>query len=146
MCSSDLSLIGAFLAVTIFRQPLNLSFFIGLITLIGVSVNNGIVLIDYVNRRRRSGMRREAAIEEACRIRARPILLTALTSILALFPISLGLGIGSKTLQPLAICVMGGLLVNTILTLNVLPVIYCVLEDLLTRKKERSKDLHLEKS
>jgi CzcA family heavy metal efflux pump len=126
-----LSFIGAFLAIAISRQPLNLSFLIGLITLIGVSVNNGIVLIDYINKRRRLGMEREAAIEEAARIRARPILLTALTSVLALLPISLGLGIGAKIHQPMAICVMGGLIVNTLLTLNVLPVVYCVLEDLL---------------
>ncbi|MFQ5866759.1 MAG: efflux RND transporter permease subunit [bacterium] len=139
MFELPLSFMGAFLAIAAFRQPLNLSFFIGLITLIGVSVNNGIVLIDYVNRRRDSGMEREKAIEEAARIRARPILLTALTSIFALFPISLGLGIGSKIHQPLAICVMGGLLVNTILTLNVLPVIYCVLEDLFKRKRDNSQ-------
>ena len=129
-----LSLIGAFVAIAVTRQPLNISFWIGLITLIGVSVNNGIVLIDYANQRRKTGMRREDAIEEAAKIRARPILLTTLTSALALFPLSLGLGIGSKIHQPLAICVMGGLIVNTILTLNVLPVVYCALEDLFKGK------------
>jgi len=135
MFELPLSFIGAFIAMAVSRQPLNLSFFIGLITLIGVSVNNGIVLIDYVNRRRKLGMEREQALEEACRTRTRPILLTALTSVLALFPISLGLGIGSKIHQPLAICVMGGLLLNTVLTLNVLPVVYCVFEDLFKKKR-----------
>jgi HAE1 family hydrophobic/amphiphilic exporter-1 len=134
-----LSFIGAFIAMAVSRQPLNLSFFIGLLTLIGVSVNNGIVLIDFVNQRRKLGMEREHAIEEACQVRTRPILLTALTSVLALFPISLGLGTGSKIHQSLAICVMGGLLVNTILTLNVLPVVYCVLEDLFKKKKDNSQ-------
>ena len=129
-----LSFIGAFVAISISRQPLNLSFFIGLLTLIGVSVNNGIVLIDFVNQRRKLGMKREQAIEEACRIRIRPIMLTALTSVLALFPISLGLGPGSKIHQSLAICVMGGLLVNTFFTVNVLPVVYSVLEDLFKKK------------
>jgi len=135
MFELPLSFMGAFLAIAISRQPINLSFFIGLITLIGVSVKNGIVLITYVNQRRERGMSREEAIEEACRIRTRPILLTALTSVLALFPISLGLGIGSKIHQPLAICVMGGLMVNTVLTLNVLPVVYASLEDLFQRKE-----------
>ena len=136
MFELPLSFIGAFIAIALSRQPLNISFFIGLITLIGVSVNNGIVLIDYVNRGRKAGMNREQAIAEACKVRTRPILLTALTSVLALFPISLGLGIGSKIHQPLAICVMGGLLVNTILTLNVLPVIYSVIEDIFKRKND----------
>ncbi len=149
MFELPLSFIGAFIAISVSRQPLSISFFIGLITLIGVSVNNGIVLIDYVNKRRKLGMEREQAIEQACRVRTRPILLTALTSVLALFPISLGLGIGSKIHQPLAICVMGGLLVNTILTLNVLPVVYCVLEDLFKRgigcyhvKREHQNNQH----
>jgi CzcA family heavy metal efflux pump len=130
MIEIPFSFIGAFLAISISRQPLNLSFFIGLITLIGVSVNNGIVLVDYINKKRKQGMGRKEAIEESTRIRTRPILLTALTSVLALFPISLGIGIGSKIHQPLAISVMGGLLVNTLLTLNVLPVVYCFVEDL----------------
>ena len=134
MVEIPFSFIGAFLAISISRQALNLSFLIGLITLIGVSVNNGIVLVDYINKKRKQGMEREKAIQEATRIRTRPIILTALTSMLALFPISLGLGIGSKIHQSLAISVMGGLLVNTILTLNVLPVIYCVLEDLFGKK------------
>ena len=123
------SFIGSFLLIEITRQPLNLSYFIGLITLIGVSVNNGIVLIDYINKLRKTGMDRESAIFEAVRLRIRPIMLTALTSIIALIPISLGIGIGSKINQSLAICVIGGLIVNTISIPNLLPVIFVLLED-----------------
>ena len=137
MAELPLSFIGAFLAIAISRQPLNISFFIGLITLIGISVNNGIVLIDYINKKRKNGMNREDAIIEATKVRTRPIFLTAITSILALVPISLGIGLGSKMHQSLTICVMGGLLVNTLLTLNVLPVLYCSLEDLFYKKKNK---------
>jgi len=135
MIEIPLSFIGAFIAIALSRLPLNLSFFIGLITLVGVSVNNGIVLIDYINKRRKLGMSREEAIFQATSVRTRPIVLTALTTVLALFPISLGLQVGSKIHQPLAVCVIGGLLVNTILTLNVLPVILTVSEDLFSKKK-----------
>ena len=115
-------------------QPLNISFFLGLITLIGISVNNGIVLIDYINKKRKGGMNRENAIIEATIVRTRPIFLTAITSILTLVPISFGIGLGSRMHQSLAICVMGGLLINTFLTLTVLPVLYCSLEDLFYKK------------
>lgn len=135
MFEMPFSFSGAFLAMAISRQPLNLSFFIGLITLIGVSVNNGIILIDYINKRRKAGISREKACEEACKVRTRPILLTALTSILALLPISLGWGSGAKMHQSLAICVIGGLLLNTFLTLNVLPVVYSVMDNLFLRHR-----------
>ena len=128
------SFMGAFIAMEITRQQLNLSFFIGLITLMGISVNNGIVLIDYINKRRKEGMSREKAIFIATKLRLRPIFLTAITSIIALFPISLGLGIGSRIHQPLAIAVIGGLVLNIFLTLNVLPVIYVLFEDLFHKK------------
>ena len=141
MSELPFSFIGAFLAIAISRQEVNLSFFIGLITLIGVSVNNGIVLIDYINKKREQGMTREKAIMESTLVRTRPILLTAITSILALFPLSLGLGVGSKIQQSLAIALIGGLSVNTILTLNVLPVIYCLVEDGFEKIKSFSKKL-----
>ena len=122
------SFTGAFLAMEITRQNLNLSFLIGLITLLGVSVNNGIVLIDFINRRREEGLGIKEAIEEATAIRARPILLTALTSIFALIPISFGIGVGAKIQQSLAIAVIGGLALCTFLTLNFLPVVYGLLD------------------
>ncbi len=130
MIEIPFAFIGAFLAMAITRQPLNISFLIGLITLIGVSVNNGIVLIDYINKKRRQGKERMAAILEAVQTRARPIILTTVTSILALLPVAFGLGIGSKMHQPLAVCVIGGLFLNAFLTVNVLPIVYCMLEDL----------------
>jgi len=125
---------GAFIAMGITHAEVNLSFFIGLITLLGVAVNNGIVLVDYINRYRGDGIERMEAIEMAARTRTRPILLTVLTAIIALFPIALGIGIGSKMQQSLAICVIGGLLTNIFFTLNVLPVIYSILDDKFGRK------------
>ncbi len=129
---------GAFIAMGITHAELNLSFLIGLITLLGVAVNNGIVLVDYINRYRQEGLERMAAIEKAAGTRTRPILLTMLTAVVALFPIALGIGIGSKMQQSLAICVIGGLLANIFFTLNVLPVIYSILDDKFGRTISRN--------
>ncbi len=79
-----------------------------------------------------------AAIEKAAGTRTRPILLTVLTAVVALFPIALGIGIGSKMQQSLAICVIGGLLANIFFTLNVLPVIYSILDDKFGRTISRN--------
>lgn len=139
MLEIPLSFIGAFIAIAISRLPMNLSFFIGLITLVGISVNNGIVLIDYANKKRKEGLSDKESVMFAASVRTRPIILTALTTILGLLPISFGLGIGSKIHQPLAVCVIGGLLVNIILTLNVLPVILISVENLFKKQKSKKK-------
>ncbi len=119
---------GAFFAIEITGQTLNLSFFIGLILLLGISVNNGIVLIDFINKLKAEGYTIDEAIETATAMRTRPILLTAITSIAGLIPISLGIGIGSRIHQSLAIAVIGGLVVSTFLTLNLLPAVYHLFE------------------
>ena len=103
----------------------------GLIVLVGVVVNNGIVLIDYINKLREQGMEVKAAIIEAGKTRIRPIFMTALTTILALFIMALGIGQGAELLQPMAITAIGGLVYATILTLLVIPAIYA----LVNRKK-----------
>ena len=99
--------------------------------LAGVIVNNGIVLVDYINQLRRRGLEKREAIVEAGRTRLRPILMTALTTILGLSTMAMGLGMGGDMVQPMAIVTIGGLLYGTLLTLFVVPCIY----DLLNRKK-----------
>ncbi len=116
---------GAFIAMVITGAEVNLSFIIGLITLLGIGINHGIVLLHFVKEYRSQGMEIIPAIEKAASVRTRPILLTVLTSVIALFPIALGIGTGSEIQQSLAICVIGGLLASIFFTLNVLPLVYC---------------------
>jgi len=98
----------------------------GFILLIGVVVNNGIVLIDYINKLREQGHTVEAAIIEAGQTRLRPIFMTALTTILALVVTALGFGEGAELLQPMAVTAIGGLIYATVLTLVVAPMIYAM--------------------
>jgi len=102
--------------------------FIGFITLIGVSVNNGIMLLTFTRKLRREGLDAVAAVREAARLRTRPMVLTHLTTLLALIPAAIGLGGGPRLLQPLGIMLFGGLTAGTLLTLNLLPVIYVASE------------------
>jgi HAE1 family hydrophobic/amphiphilic exporter-1 len=94
--------------------------------LAGIIVNNGIVLVDYINQLRREGMEKKEAIIEAGKTRLRPILMTALTTILAMSTMALGMGSGSEMMQPMAIVTVGGLVYGTLLTLIVVPCIYDV--------------------
>ena len=109
---------------------------IGFVMLSGIIVNNGIVLVDYINQLRRGGMEKRAAIIESGRTRLRPILMTALTTILGLSTMAVGLGMGADMVQPMAIVAVGGLLYGTLLTLVVVPCIY----DLLNRKKDMTEE------
>jgi len=99
-----------------------------LILLAGIVVNNPIVLIDLINQLRARGMAKLEAIVEGARSRLRPILMTALTTILGLLPLALGIGEGAEVRSPMAITVIGGLTVSTMLTLIVIPVVYAVVD------------------
>jgi len=123
-----LDFMGAALALFVTQQHLDLTVGIGFITLIGVSTNNGIMLLTFTRNLRRQGMDAAAAVREAVRLRTRPMLLTHLTTLLALIPAALGLGEGPQLLQPLGIMLFGGLTAGTLLTLNILPVIYVATE------------------
>jgi hydrophobic/amphiphilic exporter-1 (mainly G- bacteria), HAE1 family len=104
---------------------------IGVIMLSGIVVNNGIVLVDYINiLRRERGYVRDAAIREAGPVRLRPILMTTVTTILGMLPLAMGLGEGSEVQAPMAIVIIGGLAVSTIITLIFVPVIYSLMDDL----------------
>lgn len=123
-----LDFMGAALALFITRQHLDLTVAIGFITLIGVATNNGIMLLTFTRDFRCQGLDAVAAVREAVRLRSRPMLLTHLTTLLALVPAALGLGKGPQLLQPLSIMLFGGLTAGTLLTLNLLPVIYVMTE------------------
>jgi len=104
-------------------------------------VNNAIVLIDFINQLRASGMSRDEAIIKAGPSRLRPILMTTLTTVLGLVPLSLGIGEGGELGAPMAVTVIGGLTFSTLLTLIVIPVVYTIFEDwgdiLAKRRKNR---------
>jgi HAE1 family hydrophobic/amphiphilic exporter-1 len=105
--------------------------------LVGIVVNNGIVLIDFINQLREQGLSLNDAIKEGGRIRMRPVLMTALTTILAMLPLALGLGESGESWAPMARAVMGGLTVATVLTLIVVPLIYALLETLSDKVKAK---------
>ena len=128
MFTIPLALIGVVLALMVTGSSLSVVVFIGLIMLAGIVVNNAIVLIDYINRLRRKGMAKIEAIKEAGQARLRPILMTMLTTVVGLLPLALGLGEGAEVRAPMAITVIGGLLVSTVLTLVVIPVVYAVVD------------------
>lgn len=123
-----LALIGAILALFITGATVSVVVFIGLIMLAGIVVNNAIVLVDRINQLRRQGKPQREAILAAGQLRLRPIVMTTLTTALGLFPLALGFGEGAELRAPMAITVIGGLLVSTLLTLVVIPVVYTLLD------------------
>jgi len=138
-----LGAIGVVLALLVTGRSLNLVGMIGVVMLAGIVVNNAIVLVDAVNQRRRSGMARTAALVAAGSDRLRPILMTSATTVLGLLPMAMGLGEGAELRAPLAITVIGGLTLATVLTLVVIPVVYTLIdrsEEALETATERGQD------
>jgi len=123
-----LALVGAVLALFLTGTTVNVVAFIGVIMLAGIVVNNAIVLVDLINQLQAQGVEKTAAIMEAGIARLRPILMTTLTTTLGLMPMAIGFGEGSEVRTPMAITVIGGLLVSTFLTLVVIPVVYSLLD------------------
>jgi HAE1 family hydrophobic/amphiphilic exporter-1 len=130
MFSVPLALSGGFIGLFVTGLPLNVIGIIGLIILVGIVVNNAIVLVDYINKRRGRGEDRDAAIMKAGPIRIRPIMMTALTTILGLLPMSLGIGEGAELSQSMGVVVIGGLSLSTVLTLVIIPVMYTIFDDI----------------
>lgn len=124
-----LSLIGVLLALFATSTSINVVALLGVIMLGGIVVNNGIILIDYTNILMRNGKGVTEAVVEASLARLRPIIMTALTTVLGLFPMALAVGRGAELRAPMAISVMGGLLVSTFLTLVVIPSIFILEND-----------------
>ncbi len=142
MFSVPLALSGGFIGLFVTGIPLNVIGIIGLIILVGIVVNNAIVLIDYINNRRSRGEDRTVAIIKAGPIRIRPIMMTALTTILGLVPMAMGIGEGAELTQSMGVVVIGGLSLSTVLTLIVVPVMYTIFDDIsefLKRKFRKGK-------
>lgn len=124
MFSVPLIVIGVSIALTVTNTPVSLTVIIGLIVLAGIVVNNAIVIVDYINQKKERGINTHDAIVLSVKDRARPIFMTALTTILGLIPLALGIGEGTEINQPMGITVIGGLISSTFLTLFIIPVIY----------------------
>ncbi len=137
MFTVPLAVIGVIFGLYITNTTISVPALIGIITLTGIVVNNAIVLVDYINRLRDEGKTKIESILEAGPIRLRPIMMTALTTVLALVPLGLGIGEGSELEQPLAIVVISGLLFSTFLTLYVIPVFYSLFTDISDKIKEK---------
>ncbi|MFC2076515.1 efflux RND transporter permease subunit [candidate division KSB1 bacterium] len=120
--------VGVMATLHIFNQTLSVVVLIGIIMLAGIVVNNAIVLVDYINQLRRRGLERTEAITQACKVRLRPILMTSSTTVFGLLPMALGLGEGAEVRAPMAITVIGGLIVATLLTLIFLPIVYSIID------------------
>ena len=136
MFTIPLALVGAVLALFVTGTTINVVAFIGVIMLAGIVVNNAILLVDMINQLRARGVEKTAAIMESGRTRLRPIMMTTLTTVLGLLPMAISFGEGTEVRTPMAITVIGGLLVSTLLTLVVIPVVYSLLD----RKKRAVSD------
>jgi HAE1 family hydrophobic/amphiphilic exporter-1 len=130
MFAVPLASVGVILILFLTGSSISLGVYIGGIMLGGIVVNNSIILVDYTNTLRKKGLPREEAVVEGGRVRLRPILMTALTTILGLVPLAIGFGKGAELRSPLALTVIGGLTTSTLMTLIVTPVVYSLLEDL----------------
>ncbi len=135
--SVPLAFSGGLFGLFITRRTINVPSMIGVIILAGIVVNNGIVLVDYINYLRKSGMDRDEAVVRAGPVRLRPILMTTLTTILGLVPLAIGIGEGAEVQAPMATVVISGLILSTLLTLVVIPVVYTIIDDFSYKLKAR---------
>lgn len=128
MFTVPLMIIGVTIAMFATKTLLGVTSVIGILVLVGIVVNNGIVLVDYINQQKMNGMKSYDAILLATQDRLRPILMTALTTILGLLPLALGIGEGTEMNQPMGIAVIGGLITSTLLTLYIVPAVYSLMD------------------
>jgi len=128
MFSLPFAFIGVIWFLALFGYSLNIIAFLGMLLLVGIVVNNAIVLVDYINILRARGSGMIEAVQEAGRTRLRPVLMTAATTIVALMPMAFKRGQGSEVWNPLGVTILGGLLVSTLVTLVLVPTIYSILE------------------
>jgi HAE1 family hydrophobic/amphiphilic exporter-1 len=130
MSSLPLTLIGVVLALLMFRSTLNMFSIIGIVMLMGLVTKNAILLVDFAIRSRADGMDRTAALLHAAQVRLRPILMTTLAMVFGMVPLAFALSEGSEQRAPMGQAVIGGVITSSLLTLVVVPVIYCWLDNL----------------
>lgn len=145
LTAAPLALGGAILALWLSSTPMSSPVFLGAVLLIGIVVNNAILLVEYIERGRAEGLSLEAAVVEAGAVRLRPILMTTLTTVVGMLPLAIGLDAGGRLMQPLAIAVVGGLLSAMLLTLLLIPCLYAIAQPaaarllaFLTRRRDKA--------
>jgi HAE1 family hydrophobic/amphiphilic exporter-1 len=139
MSSLPLTLIGVVLALLVFDSTLNMFSIIGVVMLMGLVTKNAILLIDFAIRSQQQGMPRTQALLHAAHVRLRPILMTTLAMIFGMLPLALALSEGSEQRAPMGQAVIGGVITSSLLTLVVVPVIYCYLDDLSNWARRRRR-------
>lgn len=138
MLSIPFAFTGVILALLLTNTTMSVVAALGAIMLVGIVTKNGIVLIDFINLMRERGIRLYDAIAQACRSRLRPVLMTALTTILGMLPLAMSSGEGSETWRPMGIAVIGGLIFSTIITMIIVPVVYAAMDKSGSRDKKKS--------
>lgn len=139
MVSAPLSIIGVSLALQIAGRPVSMPVMVGLILLVGIVINNAIILIEFITQARAEGMSRREALLRSVEVRFRPIMMTSLSTIMGMIPLAAAWALGAERFAPLAIAVIGGMLASTLLTMVVIPVLY----DLVDSVRHRPKTLSL---
>ena len=129
----SLSVVGVFLALMITNKPLDVTSFMGMLLVLSVVVNNGILIFDYYNKELEENVSHKEAMLNACKKRFRPILMTMVADVLGFLPIALAIGRGTEVIQNMAISVMGGLFIGIFLSLLVLPIFYTTLRGIFLR-------------
>jgi len=140
MMSIPFAMSGAFLALFITGTSLSMVSFLGLIMLVGIVVNNAILLVEFINQNKQS-MGRDEALVQAGKMRLRPILMSAGTTVIGMVPMSVGMGEGGETLAPMGISIIGGLVASTVVTLILVPVLYSLFDDR-KLKKDKKRQAH----
>jgi len=136
MAAIPLSLAGVAAALAVAGKPMSMPVLVGLVLLVGIAVNNSIILIDFIQARRSQGASRREAILESVGARFRPIMMTSLSTIVGMIPLALETALGAERFSPLATAVLGGMTASTLLTMVVVPVLYDFFEDLRRAPKE----------
>jgi len=129
LAALPLAIGGAFIGLLLFNLSLSIPSLIGILMLMGLAAKNSILLVEYAIEREREGMSQREALLEACRERARPIVMTTVAMMAGMLPTALSLGQGSEFRQPMAVAVIGGLITSTILSLVLVPVVYEFVDD-----------------
>jgi len=134
---NPLAIGGAFAGLLVCGMSMSIPSLIGLLMLMGLAAKNSILLVDYAIEEERAGKSQRAAILEACRERARPIVMTTLAMMAGMLPTALGIGKGAEFRQPMAVAVIGGLITSTVLSLVLVPVVYEIIDDFETWLKPK---------